>query len=88
MEDMVKYEKQKVIRDTHYWFFLFIFFGFMTCQDYFTHFEPSQVLGEAKMGDPREKNHWITRKLNLPCLKWPELGSNPQRWDDEWFRVL
>ena len=27
----------------------------MARQDYFTHFEPSQSLGGAKMGDPREK---------------------------------
>ena len=37
-------------------FFLFFFYlGFMTCQDYFTHFEPSQSLSGAKMGDPQEK---------------------------------
>ena len=28
------------------------------CQDYFTHFEPSQSLCGAKTGDPREKNIW------------------------------
>ena len=27
----------------------------MARQDYFTHFEPSQSLGVAKTGDPREK---------------------------------
>ena len=27
----------------------------MARQDYFTHFEPSQTLGGAKTGDPREK---------------------------------
>ena len=26
----------------------------MACQDYFTHFEPSQSLGRVKKGDPRE----------------------------------
>ena len=33
--------------------------GFLACQDYFTHFEPSQSLGGEKMGDPQEKtpNH-------------------------------
>ena len=35
------------------------------------------------MGDP-EKKHLTTRKQNMQS----ELGSNPQRWDDEWFRVL
>ena len=33
--------------------------GFTACQDYFTHFEPSQSVGGAKTGDsranPREK---------------------------------
>ena len=29
--------------------------GVTARQDYFTHFEPSQSLGGAKMGDPREK---------------------------------
>ena len=33
----------------------FFHLGFTTHQDYFTHFEPSQSLGGAKMGDPREK---------------------------------
>ena len=33
----------------------FFYLGFMACQDYFTHFEPSQSLGGAKTGDPREK---------------------------------
>ena len=27
----------------------------MACQDYFTHFEPSQLEGGAKTGDPQEK---------------------------------
>ena len=29
--------------------------GFMAHEDYFTHFELSQSLGGAKMGQPREK---------------------------------
>ena len=35
----------------------FVFWGVLVtaCQDYFTHFEPSQLLGGAKTGDPREK---------------------------------
>ena len=59
----------------------------MACQDYFTPSEPSQLLGGAKMGDP-EENHLTTRKQNLACLMWLELGSNLQRWDDEQFRTL
>ena len=30
--------------------------GFTVRQDYFTHFEPSQSVGGAKTGDPREKS--------------------------------
>ena len=36
---------------------LFCFYlGFMACQGYFTHFEPSQSVGGVKTGDPREKS--------------------------------
>ena len=44
--------------------------------------------GEKKMGDPREKpiDH-PQAELGLSHM-WPELGLNPQRWDDERFRVL
>ena len=31
------------------------YLGFTTCQDNFTHFEPSQSLGGAKTGDPKKK---------------------------------
>ena len=44
-----------------------------------------------KMGRKQEipkENHLTIHKQNMTCLTWPELGSNPQRWDDEWFRVL
>ena len=44
-----------------------------------------------KVGWKREipdKNHLTTRKQNLSCLTWPELGSNLQEWDDERFRTL
>ena len=42
----------------------------------------------AKMGDPQEKppDHPQV-ELGL-SHKWPELGSNPQRWDDERFKTL
>ena len=36
-------------------YFFFFDLGFTTHQDYFTHFELSQSLGGAKMGDLREK---------------------------------
>ena len=60
----------------------------MAPQDYFTHFEPSQLLDGAKKGDPWETppDH-PQAELGLSNL-WPELGSNPQRWDDEPFRAL
>ena len=55
----------------------------VTC---FTQFEPSQV--ERKQVIP-EKNHLTARKQNLACLTmWPEVGLNPERWDDEWFWAL
>ena len=40
------------------------------------------------MGDPREKppDH-PQAELGLSHM-WPELNSNPQRWDDEQFRAL
>ena len=59
----------------------------MARQEYFTNFDPSQSLGEAKTGDPWEKNTWPPAELGLSRM-WPELGSNPQRWDDERFRVI
>ena len=58
---------------------LFTYLGFMACQDHFTHFEPSQVIGGVKTGDPGE-NHL--------SHMWPEPGSNPKLWGDEWFRAL
>ena len=47
----------------------------MACQDYFTHFEPSQSLGGAKTGDPREKppDH-PQAQLGLSHM-WPEQGT-------------
>ena len=51
----------------------------MARQYYFAHFEPSKSLGGAKTGDPREKP---------PDHPQAELGSNPERWNDERFRAL
>ena len=46
----------KCFQQTSITFIFFAFdFSFTARQDYFTHFEPSQLLGGAKMGDPREK---------------------------------
>ena len=49
----------------HYTILLLSFFdlGFKARQDYFTHFEPSQLLGGAKTGNPRES---VSISL-LPC---------------------
>ena len=64
------------------WPFLYVFFI------YFTHFEQSQSVGGAKTGDPREKTpDHPQAELGLSHM-WPELASNPQRWDDERFRAL
>ena len=68
-------------------FFCF-YLGFTTRQDYFTHFELSQSLGGAKMGDPREKTpDYPQAELGLSHM-WPELVSHPQRWDDKLFQAL
>ena len=34
----------------------FFFFSFMAHQDYFTPFDPSQLVGKTKTGDPWEKH--------------------------------
>ena len=62
--------------------------GFTTRQNYFTNFEPSQSQGRAKTGDPPGKplNH-PQAELGLSHM-WPELGLNPQGWDDVRFRAL
>ena len=38
----------------------------------FTHFKPSQSLGGAKTGDPREKKHMYTHKQKLACLTFDQ----------------
>ena len=62
--------------------------GFMVCPDYFIHFEPSQSQGGAKTGDPREKNSWPPTSRTWFVSHWPDLVSNPHRWDDLLFRSL
>ena len=47
----------------------------------------SIILSGKNRRSPREKTP-TTRKQNLVCLTWPDLGSNPQQWDDKWFRAL
>ena len=67
----------------------FFYLGFTAGQDYFTHFEPRQSLGGAKMGGPPRKNNLTTCKQNLTLShKCPKLGSNPQWWDEEQSRAL
>ena len=66
---------------------LFFHLGF-TARHYFTYFELSQSLGRVKMGDPQEKtSDHPQAELGLSHM-WPELGSNPQQWDDKRFRML
>ena len=62
--------------------------GVMAHQDYFTNFEPCQLLAGMKTGDSPEKlpGHQQT-ELGLSHV-WPQLSSNTQRWDDKRFRVL
>ena len=61
---------------------------FTGCQDYFAHFELSQSLGGAKTRDPLEKTpDHPQAELGLSHM-WPELGLNPQLWDDKRFRML
>ena len=63
--------------------FLFIYLGFTARQNYITHFEQSQSFGGVKTGNPWEKTPDQTQaELGLSHM-WPELGSNPQWWDDE-----
>ena len=68
--------------------YFFFYLGFTARQDNFTNFEPSQLLGGAKTGQPGEKPHEHPQaELGLSHI-CSELGSNPQRWDDERFRAL
>ena len=49
--------------------FFFFFFSFMAHQDYFTPFEPCQLVGKTKTGDPWENTCNPTHKQNLAkCL--------------------
>ena len=65
--------------------FFFFYLGFTACQNIFTHFEPSLLLGGVKMGDPREKTpDHQQAELGLSHM-FPKLGSNQQQWDDEWL---
>ena len=66
----------------------FFYFGLTAHQDYFTHFEPSQSLGGAKMGDPQEKLPDHLQAEFCLSFMWPDLGSNPQCWDEKWFTAL
>ena len=69
------------------WIFVF-FFSFTARQNYFFHFEPSQLLSGAKTGDPQEKTpDHPQAELGLSHM-WPELGLKPQQWEDERFRVI
>ena len=50
--------------------FFFFYLCFTVCQDYLTHFEPTQSLEGVKIGDPLNK-HLTTRKQNLAeCLTY------------------
>ena len=63
-------------------FFIWVL-TFTVCQDYFTHFEPSQSLGGMKTGDPREKylttckqNSIATRaRLEPIAVRWQAIRA-------------
>ena len=57
---------QNCVITTGYYFFFYL--GFTARQDYFTHFEPSHLLGGAKTGDPC--NDRTTHKQDLARLKY------------------
>ena len=80
-------------------FFVVVDLGFTAHQDYFTHFVVSELIltghkteiNNGKVGwkwEMPEKNHFTTRKQNLDCLTWPELGLNPQRWDEQAWNFM
>ena len=74
---------------THKWTCPFFFwFGFYRPSRSFHSLWAESIKRLVKMGDPREKppDH-PQAELDLSHM-WPELGSNPQRWDDKWFRML
>ena len=62
--------------------------GVTARQDYFTYVKASQSVGGAKTGDPREKTPDHPQAELGSSRMWPELGSNPQRWDDERLRAI
>ena len=64
-------------------------FGFTAHQDYFPHFDPSQLFNRwGKNGKSLKKTpDHPQAELGL-SQTWPELGSNTQQWDDEWFTAL
>ena len=54
---MIKVKHGEKLSAKHFCVFFFFFFDldFTAHQDYFTRFEPSQLIGGVKMGDPLEK---------------------------------
>ena len=72
--------------DHCFWFF-FIIIWVLRSRSFHSFWAKSIVKWGEKWKIP-EKKHLTTRKQNLACLAWPELGSNPQQWDEERFRAL
>ena len=54
--------------------YFFLLFGLTARQDYFTHFEPSQSLSGARMGDPWEKPPNQPQAERSLFHMWLELG--------------
>ena len=69
-------------------FFSFFLFGFYGPSRLFHSFSAELVVRWGKNRRSLRKKHLTIHKQNLACLTWPELGLNPQLWDDKRFRLL
>ena len=77
--------KFSLLYNDRFFFIFYFYFGFTAHQNYFTHFEPSQSLGGAKTGGPREKlpDH-LQAELGLSHETWARLESTAMRWRAIW----
>ena len=78
-----EYGAERVTTVANFLYFYFWFYG----PSRLFHSEPSASLGGAKMGGPLENPPDNPQaELGLSHMMLPELGSIPQRWDEERFR--
>ena len=79
----------KVAQVIFFFPFFFFYLDFTARQDYFTHFELKQFQVGQKREVPEKKQQPDHPQSELGVSHiWPELGSNPQLWDDKRFRVV